>query len=141
MRKIFYLLAMLLPAWSSICGQNDFEQYAHEQEVSFKAYSDKEETDFKAYSDSVNREFGRYLTEAWPDCPLIKPEQPIKNPVPPETFDPSKQRPTPMKQPVRGEIELPAAPLPLPDADKNPPLPQKPFQDSRGMAVEAIYTE
>ena len=64
MRKIFYLLAMLLPAWSSICGQNDFEQYAHEQEVSFKAYSDKEETDFKAYSDSVNREFGRYLTEA-----------------------------------------------------------------------------
>ena len=139
MRKIFYLLAMLLPAWSSICGQNDFEQYAHEQEVSFKAYSDKEETDFKAYSDSVNREFGRYLTEAWPDCPLIKPEQPIKNPVPPETFDPSKQRPTPMKQPVRGEIELPAAPLPLPDADKNPPLPQKPFQDSRGMEVEASF--
>ena len=34
---------MLLPAWSSICGQNDFEQYAHEQEVSFKAYSYKEE--------------------------------------------------------------------------------------------------
>lgn len=107
--------------------------------MSFKAYSDKEETDFKAYSDSVNREFGRYLTEAWPDCPLIKPEQPIKNPVPPETFDPSKQRPTPMKQPVRGEIELPAAPLPLPDADKNPPLPQKPFQDSRGMEVEASF--
>ncbi len=74
---------MLLPAWSGICGQDDFERYAREQETAFKAYSDKYEADFKAYSDSVNREFGRYLAEAWSDCPLTKPEQPIKHPVPP----------------------------------------------------------
>ncbi|CAK7056821.1 MAG: hypothetical protein BACD_02741 [Bacteroides rodentium] len=139
MKKTFYLLAMLLPAWSGICGQDDFERYAREQETAFKAYSDKYEADFKAYSDSVNREFGRYLAEAWSDCPLTKPEQPIKHPVPPETFDPSKQRPAPTKQPVKGETELPPAPLPLPDADKKPPLPQKPFQDSKGMEVEASF--
>lgn len=78
MKKTFYLLAMLLPAWSGIYGQDDFERYVREQEAAFKAYSDKEEADFKAYSDSVNREFGRYLAEAWPDCPLIKPEQPSR---------------------------------------------------------------
>lgn len=139
MRRIFYLLAMLLPAWSSICGQDDFERYAREQEAAFKAYSDTEEADFKAYSDSVNREFGRYLAEAWPDCPLIKPEQPIKTPVPPETFDPTKRRPAPIKQPLRGEKELPPIPLPLPDASKSPTLPQKPFQDSKGMEVEASF--
>lgn len=140
MRKTFYLLAMLLPAWNGICGQDDFERYAREQEAAFKTYSDKEDADFKAYSDSVNREFGRYLAEAWPDCPLIKPEQPIKNPVPPETFDPAKRRrPTPVKQPVRGETELPVAPLPVPDAGKNPPLPQKPFQGKKGMEVEASF--
>ena len=38
--------------------------------------------------------------------PLIKPEQPIRHPVPPETFDPSKRRPTPMKQPVRGKPDF-----------------------------------
>lgn len=139
MKKTFYLLAMLLPAWSGICGQDDFERYAREQETAFKAYSDKDEADFKAYSDSVNREFGRYLAEAWSDCPLTKPEQPIKNPVPPETFDPTKQRPAPMKQPVRGEKGLPPIPLPLPDASKSPTLPQKPFQDSKGMEVEASF--
>ena len=78
MKKRFYLLAMLLTVWNDLCGQNDFERYALEQEAAFKAYSDKEEADFKTYSDSVNREFGRYLAEAWPDCPLIKPEQPIR---------------------------------------------------------------
>lgn len=72
MKKRFYLLAMLLTVWNDLCGQNDFERYALEQEAAFKAYSDKEEADFKTYSDSVNREFGRYLAEAWPDCPLIK---------------------------------------------------------------------
>ncbi|MCD8183879.1 MAG: hypothetical protein LUE99_13225 [Bacteroides sp.] len=121
MRKILYLLAMLFPAWGGIYGQDDFERYAREQETAFKVYSDKEEAGFKAYSDSVNREFGRYLAEIWPDCPLMKPEQPIKKPVPPETFDPSKRRPDPVKQPVRGETELPVAPLPLPNADKNTP--------------------
>lgn len=139
MKKTFYLLAVLLPAWSNIYGQDDFERYAHEQEVAFKAYSDKEKADFKAYSDSVNLEFGRYLVEAWPDCPLIKPEQPIKNPVPPETFDPSKRQPAPMKQPVRGEYELPTIPLPLPNDSKRPPSPQRPFQDSKGMEVEASF--
>lgn len=139
MKKTFYLLAMLLPAWSGIYGQDDFERYVREQEAAFKAYSDKEEADFKAYSDSVNREFGRYLAEAWPDCPLIKPEQPIKNPVPPETFDPSKRRPTPVKQPVRRENDLPAVPLPLPDAEKNPPLPQNPFKDNKGLEVGTSF--
>ena len=76
MKKRFYLLAMLLTVWNDLCGQNDFERYALEQEAAFKAYSDKEEADFKTYSDSVNREFGRYLAEAWPDCPLIKPNNP-----------------------------------------------------------------
>ena len=78
MRRILYLLVVLLPAWNDICGQDDFERYVHEQEAAFKTYSDKEETDFKAYSDSVNQEFGRYLAEVWPDCPLMKPEQPIR---------------------------------------------------------------
>lgn len=95
MRRILYLLVVLLPAWNDICGQDDFERYVHEQEAAFKTYSDKEETDFKAYSNSVNQEFGRYLAEVWPDCPLMKPEQPIKHPIPPETFDPSKRHPTP----------------------------------------------
>ena len=143
MKKRFYLLAMLLTVWNDLCGQNDFERYALEQEAAFKAYSDKEEADFKTYSDSVNREFGRYLAEAWPDCPLIKPEQPIRHPVPPETFDPSKRRPTPMKQPVRGETGLPPiprpVPLPLPDVGKNPPLPQNPFKGGKGMEVEASF--
>ena len=84
---------MLLLTWTGTYGQEDFERYAREQEAAFKAYSDQEETDFKAYSDSINREFGRYLAEAWQDCPLTKPEQPIKRPVPPEVFDPSKRRP------------------------------------------------
>lgn len=88
MKKRFYLLAMLLIAWNDLCGQNDFERYAREQEAAFKAYSDKEEADFKTYSDSVNREFGRYLAEAWPDCPLIKPEQPIRYPCSARNFRP-----------------------------------------------------
>ena len=43
MKKRFYLLAMLLTVWNDLCGQNDFERYALEQEAAFKAYSDKEE--------------------------------------------------------------------------------------------------
>ncbi len=139
MRRILYLLVVLLPAWNDICGQDDFERYVHEQEAAFKTYSDKEETDFKAYSDSVNQEFGRYLAEVWPDCPLMKPEQPIKHPIPPETFDPSKRHPTPVKQPVKGEIELPMAPLPLPANIKKPPILQSPFQHNKGMEVETSF--
>lgn len=139
MKRTLYLLAILLPAWSNIYGQDDFERYVREQETAFKAYSDNKEADFKAYSDSINREFGRYLAEAWPDCPLIKPEQPIKTPVPPETFDPSKRQPDPMQQPVKGEKELPIAPLLPPDTGKTSPLPQKPFQDSKGMEVGTSF--
>lgn len=137
MKKTFYLLAILLSAWSDVYGQEDFERYVHEQEAAFKAYSDREETKFKAYSDSVNQAFGRYLAETWPDCPLIKPEQPIKHPVPPETFDPSKRRPAPTKQPIKGEIKPPV--IPVPDRDEKLPLPQIPISDRKKMEVEASF--
>lgn len=139
MKRTLYLLAMLLLTWTGTYGQEDFERYAREQEAAFKAYSDQEETDFKAYSDSINREFGRYLAEAWQDCPLTKPEQPIKRPVPPEVFDPSKRRPTPAKQPIKGEIEPAPVPLPIPGNDEKTPLPPLPLQEGKGMEVETSF--
>ena len=55
-------------------AQDDFEKYIREQEIAFEKYAAKEDAAFKAYNDSINKAFGRYLAEAWPDCPLIKSE-------------------------------------------------------------------
>lgn len=96
----------------------DFEEYAREQEAAFDTYVRTEEESFKAYNDSINREFGRYLAETWPDYPLSKKEPPIKDPVPPDVYEPGTPRPDPVKVPVRGEIEPPSLPLPSPHEDK-----------------------
>ena len=132
MKTQYLLLALLLPICGDIYGQEDFEKYAREQETAFKTYSDHEERDFKEYCDSINREFGRYLAEAWADCPLEKPKRPIKTPIPPETFDPAKKHPSPVKIPVKRQIEIPMIPLPatpLPQGNTaRPPLPVPPVK-------------
>ena len=111
-----------------IYAQDDFEKYVREQEMAFRKYAAKEDAAFKAYNDSINKAFGRYLAETWPDCPLIKPELPIKNPVPLTKVDPDKERMSPFRQPVKGEMERPLnRPSSIPKWDKEHyPLPKAP---------------
>lgn len=88
-------------------AQDDFEKYVREQELAFKKYVAKEDSAYKAYNDSINKAFGRYLAETWPDCPLVKLEPPIVNPVPLTKVTPDKERMTPFRQPVKDEREKP----------------------------------
>lgn len=134
------LLLLFLGMAGHVYAQDDFERYVKEQEEAFKEYSDRMDSDFKAYHDSLNREFGRYLAEVWPDCPLTKPVQPLRKPVPPEVYDPSKRKPDPVRLPISGEIELPAPPRPLPvlPTKDNLPLPDLP-QISPGEGVESVF--
>jgi len=138
MRQLLLFLFLFL--CSHALAQDDFERYVKEQEKAFKQYSDQADSDFKAYHDSLNREFGRYLAEVWPDCPLTKPVQPIRKPVPPEVYDPDKKRPAPTKLPVRGEIDLPVTPLPLPVPPESGkvPLPDLP-QTTLKQETESVF--
>lgn len=128
MKQLLLSLFLCLFSHGYMYAQDDFERYVKEQEKAFKEYSDRIDSDFKAYHDSLNSDFGRYLAEVWPDCPLVKPVQPIRKPVPPEVYDPFKRRPEPSKLPVRGEVDLPISPRPLsvPPGSNNVPLPNLP---------------
>ena len=75
--------------------------------MAFRKYAAKEDAAFKAYNDSINKAFGRYLAETWPDCPLVKLEPPIVDPVPFTKVTPEKERMSPFRQPVTDEREKP----------------------------------
>ena len=125
-----------------IYAQDDFEKYVREQEMAFRKYAAKEDAAFKAYNDSINKAFGRYLAETWPDCPLIKPELPIKNPVPLTKVDPDKERMSPFRQPVKGEMERPLnRPSSIPKWDKEHyPIPKAPHIN-KGLRMDFFGAE
>lgn len=105
MRKYWLVIIVLLFSVHSLYAQTDFEKYVREQELAFRKYAAEEDVAFKAYNDSINKAFGRYLAETWPDCPLVKSEPPITNPVPITKVNPDKERMLPFRQPVKDEKE------------------------------------
>ena len=124
-------------------AQDDFEKYVREQEMAFRKYAAKEDAAFKAYNDSVNKAFGRYLAETWPDCPLVKLEPPITDPVPLTKVTPDKERMSPFRQPVTDEREKPLTKRPsvIPKRDSGHyPVPKAP-RVSMGLKMDFFGTE
>lgn len=142
MKKYLLVFVVLFLGLQCLYAQNDFEKYVREQETAFRKYAAKEDEAFKAYNDSINKAFGRYLAEAWPDCPLTKSEPPIEKPVPFTEVDPDKERTLPFRQPVIGEMELPfRKPSSIPKWDKEHyPVPKIP-RLSMGLKMNFFGTE
>ena len=140
-KYLFVCVALFLNVhWAY--AQDDFEKYVREQEMAFRKYAAQEDEAFKAYNDSINKAFGRYLAETWPDCPLIKPEVPIKNPVPLTKVDPDKERMAPFRQPVKGEMDRPLKiPVSIPKRDiSHYPIP-KTLRKETGLRMNFFGTE
>ena len=124
-------------------AQDDFEKYVREQDMAFKKYAAKEDASFKAYNDSINKTFGRYLAETWPDCPLVKLEPPITDPVPLTKVTPDKERMNPFRQPVIDERVKPLKKRPsvIPNLDiEHYTVPKAPHV-SMGLKMNFFGTE
>ncbi len=94
MKKIILILCSLSLA-TSLCAQNEFEEYKRKRNQQFSKYAETQKDAFEKYKEAANTEYANRMKERWEAFQIRQgiaaPKSP--DPVIPPVFDPKEEAP------------------------------------------------
>lgn len=119
-----------------VFAQSSFEDFKREIDEKFNTFKESKEKEFEAYRNRVNQEFAEYMRHGWDrhDANPAVPAPEMPDPPRPMAVDPDEV-PDEDILPFDSVIDIPAVPgapapflpIPEPDIDTVPDLPDKPL--------------